>query len=154
MKSSADCLSRAAAPLFVAMLAVMSSGVSAQMHVQKNGDYILRASTVSAANLPPSMRTEHGIPSTPNTAVLNVIVQRQVEGALRNVPARLEVQASNLLGAQTAVDMRSVVENNLVSYLGTYNFLPREVLNFRITARPEGAKQSITLEFRDRLGPK
>jgi hypothetical protein len=129
-----------------------ASTASAQMHVRAEGDYVLRASTVSAANLPRAMRTEHNIPEGPNTGVLNVVVQHQTDGTLRNVQARVEVRARNLLGAETNVDVREVVADGFVSYLGTYFFLPREIIDFRVTAHPEGGDQPITLEFRDRLG--
>ncbi|HZF78343.1 MAG TPA: hypothetical protein VEZ89_00995, partial [Rubrivivax sp.] len=42
--------------------------------------------------------------------------------------------------------------NGMVSYMGSYRFLPREVLDFHITAQPEGRQQALTLKFRDRLG--
>jgi hypothetical protein len=141
----------ATAALFL-HLAVVAPRAAAQAHIQAAEDHILRASTVSASNLSDEMRNEYGIPLAANTAVLNVTVQRKTDGAPRNVPARLEVQARNLYGMETGVEMRKVVANGLVSYLGTYEFLPRETLDFRITAHPEGTQQSVTLEFRDRLG--
>ena len=100
------------------------------------------------------MLEEYGISSTGNTAVLNVTVQKQADGRPRNVPAQVQVQvqARNLLGVETSVDMRRVVANDHVSYLGVYSFLPRQVLDFEISAHPEGAAEPITLQFRDRLG--
>lgn len=142
----------AAATAVLACLSAAASTAAAQAHVQTSGAYVIRASTVSADNLPSAMREEYGIPTARNTAVLNVTVQRKTDGAMRNVPARLDVQTRTLLGVESGVDMRTVVANDFVSYLGTYHFLPREVLDFRITAHPEGSQQAITLEFRDRLG--
>jgi hypothetical protein len=115
---------------------------TAWAQVQSEGDYVLRASTVSAAELTNAMRTEHNIPDPPHTAVLNVTVQRKSNGALLNIPARLDVRIRNLLGVETAVDMRPVVANELISYLGVYFFLPREVLDIQVTAQPEGAQQT------------
>ncbi|MGE1125620.1 DUF4426 domain-containing protein, partial [Pseudomonas zeae] len=88
----------------------------------------------------------------PNTAVLNVTVQQRVDGTERNVPARLDVSARSLSGVQTTVEMREFVANDLVSYMGSYPFLPREVIDFRVTAYPQGTGEAITLSFRDRLG--
>ncbi|CAM5784016.1 DUF4426 domain-containing protein [Rhizobacter fulvus] len=142
----------AAALALAACLSATAPPAAAQSHVKNSGDYRLRASTTSAANLPPAVREEHGIPTDPNTAVLNVTVQHQEGGAMRNVAARLEVQVHNLLGARSPVAMREVTANDRVSYMGTYRLLPREVLDFRVTAHPEGARRAITLQFRDRLG--
>jgi hypothetical protein len=138
----------------VATLALAAAPLPAlaQAHAEEQGDHILRASTVGARNLPESMREKHDIPLGQNTAVLNVTVQRKADGMTRNVPARLEVEARNTLGAPTPLEMREVVANGMISYLGVYEFLAREVLDFRITAHPKGTEQSLTLEFRDRLG--
>jgi len=142
----------AAATTVLVCLAVAALPSKAQPIVETSGNYVLRASTVSAANLPDAMRKKHGIPTASNTAVLNVTVQYTSDGVLRNIPARLEVRARNLLGVETGVDMRGVVANDMVSYMGSYRFLPREVLDFQITAYPEGVQRPITLQFRDRLG--
>lgn len=129
-----------------------SLSAPAQPHVHESGDHLLRASTVSAETLPPAMRKQHAIPLDPHTAVLNVTVQRQVDGTRRNVPAAVEVHARNLLGVQTPVPMRETVANGMVSYLGVYRFQPRQALDFRIAARPAGSDERLVLEFRDRLG--
>lgn len=134
------------------MLALAPVLAWGQPHVKEDGAYLLRASTVSAQALPEEMRREHGIPLDPGKAVLNVTVQKKADGRTYNVPARLEVAAHNLMGVPTGVNVRSVTANGMVSYLGVYDFLPREVLNFRILAWPEGADSSIELTFTDRLG--
>ena len=142
----------AATAAFAACVLTAAPRAAAQAHVQESGEYVLRASTVSAENLPQAMREKYGISTDRNTAVLNITVQRKTGGAAHNVTARLEVSARNLAGLETSVDMREVVANDLVSYMGAYSFLPREVLDFRITAHPLENQQAITLEFRDRLG--
>lgn len=136
----------------LAILALVPVLAWGQAHEKHEGNYVLRASTVSAEALPEPMRRAHGIPSGPGKAVLNVTVQRQLGSETRNVPARVEVTAQNLMGVTTSVDLRQVSANGMVSYLGVYDFLPREVLNFRIRAWPQGADSSIELSFTDRLG--
>lgn len=118
--------------------------------VRQDG-YVLRASTVAAQNLPQAMRDRHGIPDDPRTAVLNITVQRTDAGAPRNVAADITAQARNLYGVKTDVQLRRVEAGGQVTYLGVYSFLPREVLDFVVTAQPVGAPRSLRLEFRDRL---
>jgi hypothetical protein len=120
--------------------------------VKEDGDYVLRASTVSAQVLPEAMRSKYGIPPGPGKGVLNVTVQRKLGGEVRNVPARIDVTAYDLMGIPTSVDLRQVWAQAMVSYLGIYDFLPREVLDFRILAWPQGSDASIELIFTDRLG--
>lgn len=131
---------------------LMPSRSPAQPHTEAAGGYVLRASTVSTQNLPPRVLEQHGIPTDPHTAVLNVVVQHSDGNRSRNVRADVVAHARNLYGVKTEVDMREVVENGFVSYQGVYKFLPREVLDFHVTARPEASGQTLSLTFRDRLG--
>ena len=161
MNLSLSCVIPAAATAVLWGLSVAATPSQAQSHVEASGNYVLRASTASTARLSDvsdvsdvsdAMHEEHGIRTASYTAVLNVTVLHASGGVLRNMPARVQVSARNMLGAEAGVDMREVAADNMVSYLGTYRLLPREVLDFQITAYPEGAHQAITLQFRDRLG--
>lgn len=154
MTTSFHSITTAAATAVLLCLTVAALPARAQAHEETSGDYVLRASTVNAANLPETMRVQHGIGLDPHTAVLNVTVQRKGEGTLHNVPARMIVRSRNLQGEEAGVDMRETVANERVSYMGTYRSHPGEVLDFRITAHPEGVQQAITLSFRNRLGPR
>lgn len=145
-------LSRCAAGMGALLcIALMPSRSAAQPHTEAAGGYVLRASTVSTQNLPPRVLEQHGIPTDPHTAVLNVVVQHSEGNLSRHVRADVVAHARNLYGVKTDVDMREVMENGFVSYLGVYKFLPREVLDFHVTARPEASGQTLTLTFRDRL---
>lgn len=124
----------------------------AQPHEQQFGDYVVRASTTSALSLPTVVREQHRIPSTGQHAVLNVIVQDRGDRGLVNGRASIVVRAHNLMGNPTSIEMREVVENGFVSYLGVYEFLPREVLDFTVTVTPAGSTRELVLKFRDRLG--
>ncbi|MEO7335533.1 MAG: DUF4426 domain-containing protein [Caldimonas sp.] len=123
----------------------------AQVHTASSGDYTLRASTVAAGNLPEAMRRLHGISTDPRTAVINVTVELKGSTAKSNVAADLKVEARNLYGIKTEVAMREVAANGQLSYLGVYDFLPREVLDFTVVAQPNGARSELRLQFRDRL---
>lgn len=140
-----------AATLFLTLTAAPLRAV-AQEHVQQAGEFTVLASTVSAADLPDAMRKKYAIRKGRGTGVLNVTVQRKSDGVQRNVAAKVDVQARNLLGVETEVKLREIVANDQVSYLGVYRFPPSEVLDFRVIARPQGAPQPITLEFRHTLG--
>lgn len=132
--------------------AALAAGSSwGQAHEHTAAGYTVRASTVRAQELPQRSLQTHGIASTPDTAVLNVTVQRGSGKALTNVRADVKAEARNLVGVVTPVPMREITENGLVSYLGVYQFLPNEVLDFRVSARPVGVDHTLELRFRDRL---
>ncbi|WP_442968698.1 DUF4426 domain-containing protein [Ramlibacter sp.] len=72
--------------------------------------------------------------------------------ALRPVPARVDAGLVPL-GRAATIEMREVREDGRISYVGTYDFLPREVIDFRITATPLDARlgPALSLAYRDRM---
>ena len=84
--------------------------------------------------------------------MLNVVVLRQQAGAELSQHAQVRTTVRNLAGMRREVAKRKVEENGYVSYLGTYEAAPREVLDFRIEARPRGSGETPALRYRDRAG--
>ena len=136
----------------LAIAVAFASPVFAQAHQKTVGDLTLRASTVSADSLPSSVLQRHEIARGAGKALLNMTVMQTSGGVQRNIAARVEVEARNAGGISTSVEVREVVENGMVTYLGVYDFLPREVIDFRVSARPLDSERSIRLQFRDRMG--
>jgi hypothetical protein len=123
----------------------------AQPHEKRVGAYVLRSSTVASENIDEATARLHGIKPEPTLGIINVMVAH-VSGRVReNVPADVTVTATSLTGRRHHIDMRQVLENGRISYLGTYHFSPREVFDFRVAARPLHAKNAITLMYRDRM---
>lgn len=123
----------------------------AQSHEQSFGPYVVRASAVAGGVLPEATRRAHGIEITANRGVLNVVVVRGESPARPTVPAKVDAHVTNLLGQSEKLEMRAIRENGGVSYLGTFDFTPRQVLRFNIEVTPEGSTKSTTLEFEDRF---
>ena len=72
---------------------------------------------------------------------------------MRPIPAQVQAEAWSLSGVRQEIAMREVREDGRVSYVGTYDFLPREVIDFLITATPldRPAAQPLALAYRDRM---
>ena len=146
-----DGVTRRAALTLAGVLVVPAARPAAvHDHVKRAGEYVLRAHTVRADTLPAAMRKAHGIAA--GQGVLRVVVQRRHGGRWRDVPATLMVSTRGPYGVPTRMVMRQVATDAGVSYVGVYEILPRSVLNFRITARPEGARTDIGLVLTDWLG--
>lgn len=124
----------------------------AQSHEQRTGDYVLRSSVVASNLLPAEAARENGIEPAPNRAVLNAVVLREAGGRSVNVPAEITATAFDLNGRPRSIRMQAAVDNGMVSYIGTFDFLPREVLDFRVVASPASGGPTITLAYRDRMG--
>ena len=135
------------------LLAVSASWAAAQSHEVRVGDIVLRSSTVASDRIDPATASRHGIEPSPHRGVLNVVVLSDEGKAQKTLLAKVSAFTRNLAGVRTDIDLREVKENDRVSYMGTYEFAPREVLDFRIEARPAGIqmKEPLTLEYRERM---
>lgn len=139
--------------LVLACVAVGSAGALAQPHEAHADGYTLRSSTVRSTAISTSTALAHGIEPARNRAILNVVVQRQGGPAIgNNVPAAVQALVRNLAGMEREVPMRRAkAPNGEMSYVGTFDFASREVLDFRVRARPQGAERDIELVYRERM---
>jgi hypothetical protein len=124
----------------------------AQPHTEHAGAYVLRSSTAPTASLSAAAARAQGITPSPRRAVLNVVVRREDGRADANVRAQVTATATDPAGVRRSIEMRPAIANDMVSYIGAFDFVPRQVLEFEIVAVPEGAGgKPITLRYRDRM---
>lgn len=135
----------------LAIAVATSAPAWAQAHVSTEGPFTLRASTVSSETLPESTAKAHGIDQDPQRGVLNVAILRKTGSAEDTLHAEVHAIARNLSGQKLNVAMREVEANGYVSYMGTYDFVRGEVIDFLIEAKPQGSEQKLDLTFRDRM---
>lgn len=133
-------------------LLMLVAAAWAQPQEVSRGGLTLRSSTVASGMIDQATADRHGIEQAPDVGVLNVVLARSETGRLQPIPAQVEATAWSLSGIRQEIEMREVRENGRVSYMGTYDFLPREVIDFRITAKPLDAPSvSLSLAYRDRM---
>ena len=136
------------AALFIPCLAC------AQAHEVEAGPFTLRSNVASSTAIAPSAARRHGIEPAAGRALLDVVVLRD-GGTGRRLPveARVEATASNLAGMQRTIPLRAARSpNGDVSYVGTFDFANREVLDFHITAHPKlRAAPPLRLQYRERM---
>ena len=137
--------------LLLAILFATSGPAWSQAHVSKEGPFSLRASTVSSETLPASTAKAHGIERDPRRGVLNVVILRKVGSGEKTLHGDVHAVARDLSGQKRDVDMREVQANGDVSYMGTYDFVRGEVIDFLIDAKPQGSERKLDLTFRDRM---
>lgn len=137
--------------LLLAILFAASGPAWSQAHVSTEGPFSLRASTVSSETLPASTAKAHGIARDPRRGVLNVVILRKDGAEEKTLHGDVHAVARDLSGQKRDVDMREVQANGYVSYMGTYDFVRGEVIDFLIDARPQGSERKLDLTFRDRM---
>lgn len=124
----------------------------AQSHAVTDGPFTLRSSTVASESLLPASAKEHGVKRAADVGVVNVTVERRdAQGGTSTVPAKVKVETRSLTGRTAEVPVKETRANNYISYLGTYSFLPREVVDITVTAVPAGEKKALKLTYRDQM---
>lgn len=137
--------------LAAAVLLAVAQPALAQSHEVRRGDLTLRSSIVSSERIDPATAARHGIEPSPGTAVLNVVLLRG--NARETVPAEVSATARSLSGVRQEIGLREVRENGRVSYLGSYDVLPREVIDLEVKAKPLQAERppALVLRWRERM---
>lgn len=122
-------------------------------HSVSAGKYTLRASTIYSLAIPEQVANANGIARDARHGVLNVLVSKTEGNSNSNTRAEVHVVARKLTGQRRDIPMREIVSNGSVTYLGSYDFVRGEVLDFVIDAIPLGSRRKLRLTFRDRLWP-
>lgn len=137
--------------LAAAVLLAAAQPSMAQSHEVRRGDFTLRSSTVSSERIDPATAARHGIEPSAGTAVLNVVLLQG--NARETVPAEVSATARSLSGVRQEIGLREVRENGRVTYLGSYDVLPREVVDLEVKAKPLQADkpQTLVLRWRERM---
>jgi hypothetical protein len=82
-----------------------------------------------------------------------VVVLREIDDAQWPIAANVSATRTTLAGVQRDIALREVKAQGRVSYLGSFDFVPREVLDFEVTARIDPASPLLRLTFRERMNP-
>jgi hypothetical protein len=135
------------------LLPILAAGAAAQSHEVERGGVVLRSSTVASDRISPEAAKQHGVNQSPDRAILNVVVLTSQPGSPATLPALVSASTRSLAGERTVIEMREVRANDRVSYIGTYVFAPREVLDFEVTAQPTGgaSQEPLTLKYQERM---
>lgn len=135
----------------VTVLFLMPMGAHAEQFKQF-GDYIVHYNTINTSFLSAQVAREYNIQRSNSRAMLNIAVQKKT-GAHKTTPvhAKIKVTASNLSGQLRQVAMRSVEDGDAVYYIGELGIENKEVLNFHVEIKPEGASQTLNLEFTEQF---
>lgn len=133
-------------PLTLSLLLACAPGW-AQTHTKEMGPYTVRSSTVSSETISAETARAHGITPSPTLALLNVTVLKNGQ----TVPAQVAAETRTMTGQARTIPMTATTSDKYVSYTGAYPFSPGETLEFMISARPQEAKETLTLNYRDRM---
>ncbi len=117
------------------------------MGEQRFGDLVVHFNALPTMALGEAMAREYGIARSDRKGLLNVSVQRDGEGGTSTaVAARVQGEATNLMGRKQALSFRAVPGAE-VSYLATFDAIGPDTYTFALTILPEGAERSLAVRF-------
>ena len=109
---------------------------------ERFGPYVAHYNTFNTTLLTPEVARAYGITRSGNLALLNIAVLRSQQSAMDEaVTARIQVNASNLVGQKKSVEMKEIRDQGAIYYIGTFRISNEERITFNVSIQPEDSTQ-------------
>lgn len=136
------------ATLCSAMLLLLAPFAVAE-NATRTGGYAIHHNAMTTDSLPAPMATAYGIQRSKSRALLNVSVIREEPGTIGTpVHADVRAVARNLFGQTRPIELREVVEDRAIYYIGTFPVTHREILTFDFEVLPRGGRYPLRATMR------
>jgi len=124
--------------LLLGCLAVCAPAISWAQQAEDIGTHWVHYSAINTSQLTPQVASAFGIERSAARALLNLAVLRKNDdGVDRAVRAQIRVQAVNLAGQRRNLEVREVVEQDAIYYIGTFRIHNEERITFRVSVQPQ-----------------
>lgn len=113
------------------------------------GEYTIHHNAIKTDFLTPEVAGQYGIPRSKYRGMVNICLKREVTGQAlgETLPARVEIQASDLMQKPKNIELREVREGDAIYYIGDFPVIDRELVNFRVRIYPEGSDTPLNARF-------
>lgn len=130
-----------AGPILLVLLGLLLLVASARAEAQQAedlGTHWVHYSVINTSQLAPEVASAIGVQRSASRALLNLAVLRKNDDGMDHaVRAQIRVQAVNLAGQRRDIELREVVEQDAVYYLGSFRIHNEERIRFRVSVLPE-----------------
>ena len=127
---------------------------SAQQIEARVGDATINIVAMQTASIPAEVAREHGIVRSEDLVMLMVSPRQGSLGNLSSAPMQVAATVTDLRGQQQALEMKQVVNNGLIDYVGTVQTQLPDTLRFEVqVATPEGVRETLQLTREFQPGP-
>ena len=109
------------------------------------GDHVVHFSAQTTDQLPSEVAMAYNIPRNPKLAMLNVSIIEKATNA--PTEAEVSVKTVNLTGQLKDVEMRKIVEQEAIYYIGDTSVENMETLIFDISVQPPGVEEPAQIRF-------
>ncbi|WP_456445192.1 DUF4426 domain-containing protein [Thiolapillus sp.] len=127
-------------------LAVMllTSGSAVAENSTKADGYTIHHNAFLSSELAPDMASRYNIRRSPNRAVINISIIKDVPNTTgKAVTAQVKVMSHNLRGQVRNIPVREIKEQNAVYYIGEFLVENQESVTFTIEAIPSGTSKVL-----------
>ncbi|WP_456374659.1 DUF4426 domain-containing protein [Thiolapillus sp.] len=126
--------------IFLSLLAlILSSGFVLAENSTRIGGYTIHHNAFLSNELSPEMASRYNIRRSPNRALINISIIRNVPGTTGTpVTAQVKVTSHNLRGQVRTIPVREIKEQGAVYYIGEFLVENQESVTFSIEAIPNG----------------
>lgn len=131
------------------LLGVALSANAEQM--EEFGVYRVHYNAFVSNLLTPEVAKAYDLTRSRYHAVVNITVQKKLDGGYKPFSAKVTGTATNLYGKQRRLDMKKVTERDAIYYLGELPFSNEETLTFNIQVIPEGETVAHDFSFKQQF---
>jgi hypothetical protein len=129
-------------PLFaataVAIALVPATALPRAFHAEDVGDVTVRCSSVNSTSLPETSLERYDIDSDGSVGLFSCVVQRMSDdGTFEHLSAEITAQDHSIGQTPQDIPLREVLDDDLVTYLGTYAVAEEFPLTFRVSIDSE-----------------
>ena len=132
----------------VVLLMFLSAPARAERsHVQ--GGYTVHYNAIPTTVLSPEVARQYGITRSAGRALINIAVLRSPGESAQPqaVRARVLAHVRSLIGQRMPIELREIVEQDAVYYIGDFRVRGEERLRFELEITPDGARRPIPVRF-------
>ncbi|MCP4125501.1 MAG: DUF4426 domain-containing protein [Gammaproteobacteria bacterium] len=113
-----------------------------------SGDYTVHHNALKSDFLSPAIAKTYNIQRSKFRGLLNISVIKNKPGTTgTSVKARIELKVANLNNVPKEIELKQVVEDQAIYYIGDFPVVNREIVNFNLEVIPEGQSRPISARF-------
>jgi hypothetical protein len=139
-------------PVIAAVL-VLWPVLAAAEQSKKFGDYTVHYSAFTTDQLTPEVANYYKIPRSKNRVMVNISVLKKNADNILGKPVRAKItgEAKNLSEQLKELQLREVIEDNAIYYIGDTPINNEETLRYTFHITPEGEASSYQLSFQEQF---
>ena len=131
--------------IFLSLISLLlASSFTLAENSTRVGGYTIHHNAFLSNELSPEMASRYNIRRSPNRALINISIIKDVPGTTGTpVTARVKVTSRNLRGQVRTIPVREIKEDKAVYYIGEFLVENQESVTFTIEATPSGESRML-----------